>query len=138
MNRRRRNIDDTFDNLLNSILNTNTNYDPLSNSLEVLFQSIINSSLTNENFRSSLMPLSREPRSGISRLVNPESFLCSKRYEDYQYEKAKEHYLTKIKINNQDNFISRAVLNIILDIYTDNENDEYPLINEIVNKVYEY
>jgi hypothetical protein len=148
MNRRRRldEIDETINNIMLSFLNPNVNNETVTNSFDNLFSSMLNTPEQRNplsslflGIRSSFIPPVRQPRSGISRLVNPESFLCSKRYEDYQYQKAKEQYLTKIKRNNPENFVSRSILNLILDIYTDNEdNDEYPLLEELVDKVYDY
>ena len=64
--------------------------------------------------------------------------LVAKRYEDHQYNKAKEYFINNIKKDKTQDYVSRSLLNIILDLYTDNEDDEYPVLEEIVDKVYEY
>ena len=143
------NFQDSFNVLLNFLNNTELNEDQLRPQAEQIARSM----LTNMNrmdqddlllFRDGLYttflnPISFvSPRNGLSAFSNPENMLVAKRYEDHQYNKAKEYFVNNIKKDKTQDYVSRSLLNIILDLYTDNEDDEYPVLEEIVDKVYEY
>jgi len=103
--------------------------------------SLLNSTFNFSSFRDSVLnnSLNFNPRRGLSALSNPENILVAKRFEDYQYNKAKEYFVDNIKKDKTQDYVSRSLLNIILDLWTDNdENDEYPVLEEIIDKVYEY
>jgi len=138
---------DTF-NLLLNLLNNSEQIDIQNN--QISFEESIRRrafSISNTpdflDFRNNLfnnIPSLRliTPRNGLSAFSNPENILVAKRYEDHQYNKAKEYFVNNIKKDKTQDYVSRSLLNIILDLYTDNEDDEYPILEEIVDKVYEY
>ena len=86
-----------------------------------------------DNFRDNIYNVLLNPI--LTGLSNTE--IVAKRYEDYQYNNAKQYFINNIKTDNSQDYVSRALLNIILDLYIDNENN-YPDIDKITEKVYEY
>jgi hypothetical protein len=133
---------DTF-NLLLNLLNNPEQVDIENSSDDSLRRYAINISNIPDflDFRNTLfnnIPSLRPPRNGLSIFSNRENILVAKRYEDHQYSKAKEYFVNNLKKDNTQDYVSRSLLNIILDLYTDNEEDEYPTLDELVDKVFEY